>query len=246
MFRLCPIIPLILVNGTEGIGTGWSTKIVNRNAIDVIDGIRRKIDSVEGEHEIQPYYEDYRGKIEAVTSKKFITTGKIHLSRPERKNASTFSIEISELPIEIWTSKYKEKLSKIVENLPIVEFSERHTEKRVNFRLTVDRKKAGRFHQKTNSELLNFFKLRSSITENRVLFDKNGLLKEYKSISEIASEFFDVRRDLYEKRLKAQKDECEAKLKYVDNQVSLTHIYSKKLRYFRSSSLIWSQMAQLI
>ncbi|KAF1761907.1 hypothetical protein GCK72_010166 [Caenorhabditis remanei] len=216
---LCPIIPLILVNGTEGIGTGWSTKIVNRNAIDVIDGIRRKIDSVEGEHEIQPYYEDYRGKIEAVTSKKFITTGKIHLSRPERKNASTFSIEISELPIEIWTSKYKEKLSKIVENLPIVEFSERHTEKRVNFRLTVDRKKAGRFLQKTNSELLNFFKLRSSITENRVLFDKNGLLKEYKSISEIASEFFDVRRDLYEKRLKAQKDECEAKLKYVDNQI---------------------------
>ena len=25
----CPIIPMVLVNGAEGIGTGWSTKIPN-------------------------------------------------------------------------------------------------------------------------------------------------------------------------------------------------------------------------
>lgn len=146
------------------------------------------------------------------------------LIRPERKNASTFSIEIVELPIGIWTSKYKEKLSKIVETLPVLEFSERHTEKRVHFRITLDRKKSSRFLQKSNSDLLNYFKLRTSLTENRVLFDRNGELKEFGNISEIAAEFFEVRRDLYEKRLKIQKEECEAKLIYVENQVSFSNI----------------------
>ncbi|CAO4369729.1 unnamed protein product [Caenorhabditis nigoni] len=223
---LCPIIPLILVNGTEGIGTGWSTKLANRNPVDVIDMIRRKIDSesVVEVDEIPPFYEDYKGKIEMVTPTKFISTGKIKISRPERKNASTFSVEISELPIGVWTSKYKEKLSKILENLPIVEFSERHTEKQVNFRLIFDRKKAARFLQKSNSDLLNYFKLRTSITENRVLFDKNGQLKEFGNASEIANEFFEVRKDLYQKRLEIQKRECEAKLKYVNNQMNFIEL----------------------
>ncbi|PIC43081.1 hypothetical protein B9Z55_009958 [Caenorhabditis nigoni] len=223
---LCPIIPLILVNGTEGIGTGWSTKLANRNPVDVIDMIRRKIDSesVVEVDEIPPFYEDYKGKIEMVTPTKFISTGKIKISRPERKNASTFSVEISELPIGVWTSKYKEKLSKILENLPIVEFSERHTEKQVNFRLIFDRKKAARVLQKSNSDLLNYFKLRTSITENRVLFDRNGQLREFKNVSEIANEFFEVRKDLYQKRLEIQKRECEAKLKYVNNQMNFIEL----------------------
>ncbi|ULU00519.1 hypothetical protein L3Y34_001170 [Caenorhabditis briggsae] len=222
---LCPIIPLILVNGTEGIGTGWSTKVANRNPVDVIDMIRRKIDlSSLVVNEIPPFYEDYKGKIEIVTPTKFISTGKIKISRPERKNASTFSVEISELPIGVWTSKYKEKLSNILEKLPITEFSERHTEKQVNFRLIFDRKKAARFLQKSNSDLLNYFKLRTSITENRVLFDRNGQLKEFGNVSEIANEFFEIRKDLYQKRLEIQKRECEAKLKYVNNQMNFIEL----------------------
>ncbi|CCD73199.1 Putative DNA topoisomerase 2, mitochondrial [Caenorhabditis elegans] len=231
---LCPIVPLILINGTEGIGTGWSTKIANRNPIDIIDMIRRKIDSISTEYEIPPFYEEFRGKLEVVTPTKFISSGKIQLIRPERKNASTFSIEIVELPIGIWTSKYKEKLSKIVETLPVLEFSERHTEKRVHFRITLDRKKSSRFLQKSNSDLLNYFKLRTSLTENRVLFDRNGELKEFGNISEIAAEFFEVRRDLYEKRLKIQKEECEAKLIYVENQLNFIEMVTNGTIEIRS------------
>ena len=31
-----PIIPMILVNGSEGIGTGWYSNIPNYNPIDII------------------------------------------------------------------------------------------------------------------------------------------------------------------------------------------------------------------
>ena len=38
-----PVIPMVLVNGAEGIGTGWSTNVPNYNPRDIIVQIRRKI-----------------------------------------------------------------------------------------------------------------------------------------------------------------------------------------------------------
>uniref|UniRef100_A0A8R1HMC4 DNA topoisomerase (ATP-hydrolyzing) n=1 Tax=Caenorhabditis japonica TaxID=281687 RepID=A0A8R1HMC4_CAEJA len=219
---LCPIIPLLLVNGSEGIGTGWSTKIANRSANDVIDLMRRKIDNMDSES-IAPFYEDFDGKIEVCPATKFTSVGKIQTHRPERKNAATFSLEIQELPVGIWTSKYKEKLTKILETLPVVDFSEHHTEKRVNFRLTFDRKSGLKLLKKSNLELLTMFKLRNSFTENPTLFDANGRLRVYENVVDIAAEFFKVRRSLYEQRLETQKEECEKKLRYVENQVAWAH-----------------------
>lgn len=39
----CPIIPMVLVNGAEGIGTGWSTKIPNFNPRDIVANIKRML-----------------------------------------------------------------------------------------------------------------------------------------------------------------------------------------------------------
>jgi DNA topoisomerase-2 len=36
-----PIIPLSLVNGAEGIGTGWSTFIPQHNPRDIVNNIQR-------------------------------------------------------------------------------------------------------------------------------------------------------------------------------------------------------------
>ena len=42
-FRYCPVIPTVLVNGAEGIGTGWSTKVPNYNPRDIVESIKRLI-----------------------------------------------------------------------------------------------------------------------------------------------------------------------------------------------------------
>ncbi len=39
--RYMPILPMVLVNGAEGIGTGWSTFIPNYNPRDIVDNLRR-------------------------------------------------------------------------------------------------------------------------------------------------------------------------------------------------------------
>lgn len=38
-----PIIPLVLVNGAEGIGTGWACKIPNYDAREIVNNINRML-----------------------------------------------------------------------------------------------------------------------------------------------------------------------------------------------------------
>ena len=67
-----PILPLVLVNGAEGIGTGWSTFIPNFNPRDVVDNLRRLI---AGEQMVamHPWYKNFTGTIVEAASK---TAGK--------------------------------------------------------------------------------------------------------------------------------------------------------------------------
>ena len=43
----CPIIPMVLVNGAEGIGTGYSTKIPNYDIREVVENTKRMINEEE-------------------------------------------------------------------------------------------------------------------------------------------------------------------------------------------------------
>ena len=74
----CPIIPTVLVNGAEGIGTGWSTKIPNYNPREIIDNIKRLINGKEPVP-MEPFYKNFRGKIEQLDDVRVITHGKISI-----------------------------------------------------------------------------------------------------------------------------------------------------------------------
>ena len=58
--KFVPIIPMILVNGTIGIGTGWSTNVPQYNPKDLIDQIKR-LNNNEELKELSPYYRDFKG-----------------------------------------------------------------------------------------------------------------------------------------------------------------------------------------
>ncbi len=60
-----PVVPTVLVNGAEGIGTGWSTSIPNFNPRDIVANLRRML---EGEElvEMKPWYKGFNGTIEQV------------------------------------------------------------------------------------------------------------------------------------------------------------------------------------
>ena len=70
--RYLPVVPMVLINGAEGIGTGWSTYIPNYSPREVSANLRRLLN---GEEVVtmQPWYKGFKGTIQEVPSK---TAGK--------------------------------------------------------------------------------------------------------------------------------------------------------------------------
>jgi DNA topoisomerase-2 len=54
-----PILPMLLVNGASGIGTGWSTKIPNHNPREIVANLRRLLRGEEMEP-MHPWYMGFR------------------------------------------------------------------------------------------------------------------------------------------------------------------------------------------
>ncbi len=98
-----PVIPLALINGADGIGTGYSTSTPNYSPRDVIANIRRRLNG----HpyiEMQPWYRGFIGEIKTKSGGRcascYVTEGII-------ERVSDDTISIMELPIKRWTQDYK-------------------------------------------------------------------------------------------------------------------------------------------
>ncbi len=57
-----PILPMVLVNGSEGIGTGWSSYIPNYNPREIVNNLLRKLDGDDFQPMI-PFYKNFTGEI---------------------------------------------------------------------------------------------------------------------------------------------------------------------------------------
>ena len=97
-----PVVPIILVNGTVGIGTGWSTNIPQFNPLDIVNNIRHLM---KGEElvSMNPWYRGFTGSIVRISPNKWLSKGVY-------KILNNNTLEISELPIGYWTSDFKELL----------------------------------------------------------------------------------------------------------------------------------------
>jgi hypothetical protein len=58
-FRFVPIIPMVLVNGSEGIGTGWSSYVPNYNPRDIIANLKRLLKD-EPVEPMDPWYKGFK------------------------------------------------------------------------------------------------------------------------------------------------------------------------------------------
>ncbi|ELW54908.1 DNA topoisomerase 2-alpha [Tupaia chinensis] len=188
-----PIIPMVLVNGAEGIGTGWSCKIPNFDVREVVNNIRRLMD---GEELLPmlPSYKNFKGTIEELAPNQYVISGEVAIL-----NSTT--IEISELPIRTWTQTYKEQVLEPMlngtEKTPplITDYKEYHTDTTVKFVVKMTEEKLA---EAERVGLHKVFKLQTSLTCNSmVLFDHVGCLKKYDTVLDILRDFFELRLKYY-------------------------------------------------
>ena len=213
-----PVLPLVLINGADGIGTGWSTSIPNYNPRDIVVNLMRMLDGEEC-GPLQPWYSGFRGKIdESVSSRglrSYTVSGIIN-------QLDDTTLEITELPLKKWTQDYKEFLEELAKpegpkKEPfILDYKEHHTDTSVHFVINMTPEK---MKEALDVGLYTKFKLTSKISiTNMMLFDSTGTIKKYDGPEDIVKEFFDVRLELYKKRKAHLLKVAEAELLRISNK----------------------------
>ena len=198
----CPIIPLLVVNGTQGIGTGWSTVVPPHHPHDVIDYVRTMLDGAVEKPHIRPWVRGFEGELVVRDDDKGYT------SVGTAKEASKTTVHISELPVGRWTNDYKEFLLKMRNNGDIQSFVENHTTTSVSFIVTT---KSVRLNRMLKSGLHKVFKLESNLsTTNMHAFDGDGNIRKFDSAASMVEAFYPTRLSLYHDR----KSVLESEMKY--------------------------------
>ncbi|MBL4898195.1 MAG: hypothetical protein JKX76_00980 [Colwellia sp.] len=176
-----PVIPLILANGAKGIGTGWSTTIPGYHPLELCVQIKLWLDG-EPLIELIPWYKGFTGNIVSDGDKKWKTEGTF-----TRKGRV---ITITELPIGLWTDKYKTMLETMAEKKVFTSFTNNSDDEIVNFVIKENPIK--------KPLTLKNLKLTSSIcTTNLSLFDPDGIMKRYANTSEIIDDYCQIRYGHY-------------------------------------------------
>lgn len=100
-----PIIPLLLVNGAEGVGTGWSSKVPSYHPLQLISNIRSLLDNHASQNtslsNLQPFYRGFKGytkahydrKIGVTSSPPPVTSSEQSLNTEKQNNGKISSEE---------------------------------------------------------------------------------------------------------------------------------------------------------
>jgi len=192
-----PIIPMLLVNGARGIGTGYSTFIPQCNPHLIIDGLKNWLNGGSlKDVKIEPWYQGFKGVVGETVKGVWTKEGD--------------TLTITELPIETWTSDYKEWLDKQVADGVIKDFDDTSTDTKIMFKI----KLAGDDGKAIEKSLTTKIKL-----TNMHAFNSKNVIHKYETLHEILEEFVGVRMGLYEKRKTTKLAELRSRLPYHINVV---------------------------
>uniref|UniRef100_A0A6C0KGZ7 DNA topoisomerase (ATP-hydrolyzing) n=1 Tax=viral metagenome TaxID=1070528 RepID=A0A6C0KGZ7_9ZZZZ len=226
-----PILPVVLINGcTAGIGTGWSSQVPCYNPLDLVRCVtlwldhrdKMELNAVNEEKndhvftipDIHPWYRGFKGTIEKVADKnengcKYITKG---LISQKKGKGSLMSTVVTELPISLWTEKFKDSVEELVESKHLRSYKNYSTDVVINFELDETKD--------AMSCTIENLKLTSSLNcNNMVLFSEKGTITKYNRVQTIIDNFCNVRYEYYVKRRNYLLSDFEMQLTIVRNKM---------------------------
>lgn len=209
-----PVIPLVLVNGSEGVGSGWRCLIPPHNPLHLLDRVEARVmqQKAFGDHApLQPWVRGFKGEVNWGNGRHILFKGVA-----EKVNDRT--VRVSELPVGLWTESYKAKLVKLAQDKLVTGVRETHSSTEVSFTLTV----AEEFWaavDKAGGNLLKALHLeRTMHSGNMNAFDENSLLVHFDSTNEILEAHFAIRLDFYHRRKKFRLKQLQHALKVSSNK----------------------------
>ncbi|QKF94001.1 DNA topoisomerase IIA [Fadolivirus algeromassiliense] len=225
-----PITCNLLINGSDGIGTGFSTDILPFNPIDINKNIKLLINGKEPVDMI-PWFRGFKGKVVKVNDKSFESWGVYDIIDEN-------TIVIEELPVGTWTENYKAFLDTLVTDDAKAPKKGQLLKKYIDDCGTNSIKFTLVFLDNVLQDLVKKNEIEKKLklinkhsTTNMHLHDTKGFIKKYDKVTDILKEYYTFRLDMYNKR----KDYYT---KVLENQLNILSWKIKFLEYVTTGKII--------
>lgn len=231
-----PILPILAINGAEGVAVGFATSIFPRSVETVkafvskiLDG---KISEADAKKEhLTPRFPQFRGTVEPLLEKgkvSWLISGSIQ--RPKKN-----TVIITELPYDNSYDRegYIGKLDKLLEKGVISDYTDETAKGQFRFSIKIPNE----LDKKSNAEIMDVLKLVVRNSENIVAIDTADRVRNYESIGELIWDFVQSRQGFYRARFERLQKEISEDLSFArarhwmikDSNEGNLHILEKQI-----------------
>lgn len=207
-----PQLPIVLINGTLGLATGFRSTIPCFNPDDVRKKIIDKIHGRENDENLKPWFNGFK-----TNDKTFITKDNKWHIEGDYDFVSSYKLIITEVPINMSIEQYETSvLKKLQENKVIRDFDKDHVDEN-SPRFTVNTLRP--FKKEDHDEIMKVFKLTSTIPMTCFnLLDENEHVVTFRSVDEIISHWFRIKMEYIQKRKDSQLDHLNHNLRLFEQK----------------------------
>lgn len=211
-----PSLPMLLVNGSEGVSSGFAQKIIGRNPANLKKYLLKKLQGTNPNQNtvnelLKPYYTGFNGTFEkdTETPNKWIVKGEVKLDKGNQ-------YLITEIPYQYDLKQYLNILDDLQDNNKIIRYvDESDGENKLQFRVFVPRS------LDINTNMIEYLKLSKPITENFTCIDENNKIIIFNNAQELFDHYIEIKKVYLEKR----------KLSLINKYVKELDILKSKLEF---------------
>lgn len=223
-----PILPLVLVNGAEGMGTGHSTYILSYNPEDLKQSILKLLDGKKLKpNSLLPWWRGFNGTVvRDPDSGQIVIEGKYTI-----KDGRTPSITITELPIGMQSDQYEAHLQKLEDKGIITDYDNLSDKRGFEFVVRVPRVAT----MLSDEEIKKQFKLVARETENLTVWNGDGILTRFDNVESLLEHWTEWRVERYEDRRLAMIDKVNADIAWAGLKIRFIRFYLANYKFFRDT-----------
>lgn len=219
-----PTIPIILVNGSEGVSSGFAQKILARNPKSIIKYIQNFLNKKATKKDwLNPFYNDFNGEIIRDPNfpddpKKWLVNGKV-----EKVKSNVYRIK--EIPFTYDLNSYLKVLDSLEESKTILSYSDMSDgDCKLEFEVKVPK-------DFKHEDVLKILKLQKPITENYTCIDENNKIRVFEDAEEIIKSFIDIKLKFIQKRKEFLEKSFQDELDILNSKILfITMVIDKKLK----------------
>lgn len=229
---LLPIVPLHLINGAHGIGSGNSTFIPCYNPLEIVDALISRVSLTPNSVELTPWYRGFDGNIalriknqselDENLPEEIDNPDQPEVIKPRLSMVSTGSftpfgknaVKVTELPVGRWTETYENWLKEKLAKKEIKDYQTKSTKEHPCFIITG--------LQNPNVQTLKLVK--SYGMTNMVLLDVQKSPRRYATVVEMLDRFYDIRLPFYEKRRQHQIADLTKSIDILTNKIKFIRL----------------------